>query len=280
MRKSYRWLLAFAAAAAVLLAWTLWSNSAPEVTEYSVTAASLPEEFDGFRIVQISDLHNADFYEEVAALTAGAEPDIIVFTGDLVDANHTDIDAALSMVAMAVEIAPCYYVTGNHESWIPQYAEMETALIESGVRVLHNEKIYLERGQARIALIGLDDPVFMNDGWEVEDDASVIRAQLEPLAADENGFMLLLAHRPELFGVYAETGVDLALSGHVHGGQFRLPVLGGVYGPDQGLFPEYDAGLFSEGDTNMIVSRGIGNSVFPLRFNNRPEVVLIELYAE
>ena len=275
-----KWLLVCAVLIAAVVGWTLWSNTAPVLTEITVASAALPDEFNGFRIVQISDLHNAEFVEDIAALVNSAEPDIIVITGDIVDANHTDIDTALRLVEMAADIAPCYYVTGNHESWISEYAEMEAAITGMGVTVLRNEKSTIECNGAEIALLGVDDPVFMNDGWEVADDAAMLRPILDALTADEERFMLLLSHRPELFELYAELGIDLAFTGHVHGGQFRLPFVGGLYGPDQGFLPEYDAGLYTDGDTSMAVSRGIGNSVFPIRFNNRPEIVLVELIAE
>ena len=275
-----KWLLVCAVLIAAIAGWTLWGNTAPVLTEITVASAALPDEFDGFRIVQISDLHNAELVEDIAELVSSAEPDIIVITGDIVDANHTDIDMALRLVEMVADIAPCYYVTGNHESWIPEYAEMEAAIAGYGVTVLHNDKLSIERDGAEIALLGVDDPVFMNDGWEVTDDAAMLRPILDDLTADEERFMLLLIHRPELLALYAEYGIDLAFTGHVHGGQFRLPFVGGLYGPDQGFLPEYDAGLYTSGDTYMVVSRGIGNSVFPIRFNNRPEIVLVELKAE
>lgn len=275
-----KWLLVCAVLITAVVGWALWGNTAPELTEITVAFASLPDEFDGFRIVQISDLHNAEFVEDIAVLVNSAEPDIIVITGDIVDANHTDIDMALQLVEMVADIAPCYYVTGNHESWIPEYSEMEAAITGYGVTVLHNEKLSIERGGGEIALLGVDDPVFMNDGWEAADDAAMLSPILDGLTADEERFMLLLSHRPELFGLYAEYGIDLAFTGHVHGGQFRLPFVGGLYGPDQGFLPEYDAGLYTSGTTSMVVSRGIGNSVFPIRFNNRPEIVLVELKAE
>jgi len=280
MKRLLKWLCAVIVIFGALTVWTLWGNTAPVLTQITVSSTVLPHEFDGFRIVQISDLHNAGFVGEVAALAAEAQPDIIVFTGDIVDANHTDTGIALKMAELAVEIAPCYYVTGNHESWVGEYTELETGLIELGVIVLHNEKLPVEKNGAEILIVGVDDPVFMNDGWEVDDDAALLRPILRSLTAGEDGFVLLLSHRPELFGLYAETGIELVVSGHVHGGQFRLPLVGGLYGPDQGVFPEYDAGLYTYGATNMVVSRGIGNSVFPVRFNNRPEVVLIELKAE
>ena len=95
-----------------------------------------------------------------------------------------------------------------------------------------------------------------------------------------DAYTILLSHRPELFDTYVASGVDLVFSGHAHGGQFRLPFLGGVIAPNQGLFPEYDSGLYTQGDTNMLVSRGIGNSIIPIRFNNRPEIIVVELLTE
>ena len=104
--------------------------------------------------------------------------------------------------------------------------------------------------------------------------------KLEELHTEDDVFTILLSHRPELFDIYADHGMDLILSGHAHGGQFRLPFIGGLVAPNQGLFPEYDAGIYTEGNTNMLVSRGVGNSILPFRINNRPEVILIELQAE
>ena len=106
---------------------------------------------------------------------------------------------------------------------------------------------------------------------------AMVSTKLNSLTGDENGYTILLSHRPELFDTYVSCGVDLVLSGHAHGGQFRLPLIGGLVAPNQGLFPKYDAGLYTDGGTNMVVSRGLGNSIIPIRFNNRPEIVLVEL---
>jgi predicted MPP superfamily phosphohydrolase len=103
--------------------------------------------------------------------------------------------------------------------------------------------------------------------------------KLDELISEEE-FTLLLSHRPEMFDTYVEKDVDLVFSGHAHGGQFRIPFVGGVFAPNQGLFPKYDSGIYSEGNTTMVVSRGIGNSAFPFRINNRPEVILVELDTE
>lgn len=97
---------------------------------------------------------------------------------------------------------------------------------------------------------------------------------------DKTTYSILLSHRPELFEVYAKNNIDLILSGHAHGGQFCLPLIGGLLAPNQGLFPKYDSGIYTQENTNMVVSRGIGNRLFPFRFNNCPEVILIELKSK
>lgn len=143
---------------------------------------------------------------------------------------------------------------------------------EAGVTVLHDSEILLERNGVFVSLIGMDDP-----SYAAQNSGSLnVDQRITELTAKES-YTILLSHRPELFRLYSEAGIDLVLSGHAHGGQFRLPFVGGLVAPDQGFFPEYDAGQYSDGGTNMIVSRGIGNSIIPIRFNNRPEVVLIEL---
>ena len=140
---------------------------------------------------------------------------------------------------------------------------------------MENETVELERDGETITLLGVYDPAFEADYWRVyEDDA--LHTNLKLLSRD-TGFSILLSHRPEFMDLYAQYPVDLVLSGHAHGGQFRLPLIGGLIGPGQGLFPEYDCGLYQKDNTQMIVSRGIGQSLFPFRFNNRPEVVLITL---
>lgn len=259
-----------------LLIWLLWANSSPAVTQVTVASGALPEAFEGFKIAHVSDLHNAVFgrkNEKLLSLIRAAEPDIIAITGDLIDSRHTDIDSALAFVEAAAEIAPVYYVTGNHESRL-DFDEIEPRLIAAGARVLRNEAEDIGRGGERIRLAGIDDPSFIRTGGTAEERAA---AELEQLGDGGGTFTVLLAHRPELVEVYAEYGAGLVLSGHAHGGQVRLPLLGGLYASGQGLLPEYDSGLYSLGETQMVVSRGLGNSVAPLRVNNRPELVIVTL---
>jgi len=201
---------------------------------------------------------------------------MIAITGDLIDCRRTDIEVALRFTEAAMEIAPCYYVTGNHEARISGYDELKERLMEQGVIVLEDQRIELEQSGEKIALLGVNDLGFQADSL-YDDSETVMKRKLQVLSQDEDGFTILLSHRPELFENYVDSNMNLVLSGHAHGGQFRLPFVGGVLVPNQGWFPEYDAGLFAEETTTMIVSRGIGNSAFPFRFNNRPEVILIEL---
>ena len=259
-----------------LLIWLLWANSSPAATQVTVASGALPEAFEGFKIAHVSDLHNAVFgrkNEKLLSLIRAAKPDIIAISGDLIDSRHTDIDSALAFVEAAAEIAPVYYVTGNHESRL-DFDEIEPRLIAAGARVLRNEAEDIGRGGERIRLAGIDDPSFIRTGGTAEERAA---AELEQLGDGGGTFTVLLAHRPELVEVYAEYGAGLVLSGHAHGGQVRLPLLGGLYAPGQGLLPEYDSGLYSLGETQMVVSRGLGNSVAPLRVNNRPELVIVTL---
>ena len=266
---------------AALSLWIAWGNTALELNTYTVTSDKLPDAFEGYRIAHVSDLHNAEMgkdNEKLLAMLRNAAPDIIAISGDLVDSRNTDIDIALRFAQEAVKIAPCYYVTGNHEARISAYDQLKTGLEEAGVFVLENARVEIRRGGEAITVLGVEDPSFQTDYLLGAADA-VISASLAKLKTECDGFTVLLSHRPELFDTYVTAGMDLVLSGHAHGGQFRLPIIGGLVAPNQGMFPKYDAGLYTARNTNMIVSRGIGNSIVPFRFNNRPEIILIQLQS-
>ena len=259
--------------------WTLWGNIALEVNEYEIVSDRIPEAFAGFRIAQVSDLHNKDFgegYGQLLTLLSEINPDIIVVTGDLIDSRQTDLDVALEFAWQAGKIARVYYVSGNHEARVPEYEDLKTGLMKAGVVILENQKVQITREGESITLMGIDDPSFQED-YLFGDSESVARQAIEDLKNETDGYTILLSHRPELFDLYVETGMDLVFSGHAHGGQFRLPFVGGLVAPNQGFFPKYDAGQFNEENTTMIVSRGVGNSIIPIRFNNRPEIVLVTL---
>lgn len=273
MKKRKKWMLLTVLVlliAAIL--WIAYENTALERRDISVASGELPDAFDGFRVAHVSDLHNTEMgegNEALLALLRSSQPDIIAITGDLIDSRNTDVAVALAFAQEAMKIAPCYYVTGNHESRKSEFLKLEEGLLALGVKVLRNEEAVLEQNGEKLRILGVDDPTLM--------DNTTVGAELERLGSD--GFTLLLSHRPELFDTYCEAGMNVVLSGHAHGGQFRIPFIGGVIAPHQGFFPEYDSGLYAQEETHMIVSRGIGNSIFPFRVNNPPEVIIVTLEA-
>ncbi len=253
-------------------------NKALTVSEYKISSDKIAKAFDGYKIAQVSDLHNTEIgkdNEKLIEKLRETQPDIIAITGDVIDSRNTDKQVALDFIEQALTIAPCYYVSGNHESRIDSYKDFKTQLEELGVEILDDEKIVLEKSNAQITLAGVNDPSFETD-YLFGESKAVMNAKLNSLV-DEDGYSILLSHRPELFECYQDAKVDLVLSGHTHGGQFVVPFVGGLVAPNQGFFPEYDYGLFTQGSTNMIVSRGVGNSIFPFRVNNRPEIVVVQL---
>ena len=252
-----------------LLLFCNFQNKHLETTYYTYKAEQLGADLEGYRIVQISDLHNVKFGKNNQKLVdriRECEPDMIVLTGDLVDSNHTNVDRAVQFVDEIVKICPVYYVTGNHEYWLDtsEYENLMDGLASAGVVILDDQVVEISRGDAKLRLVGLDDK-------------SLADGTLEALLSDEKELTVVLAHEPQYFARYAGTGVDLVLSGHAHGGQFRLPFVGGIVAPDQGFPPEYTAGEYYMNGTEMIVSRGLGNSVIPVRLFNYPEIVCVEL---
>ena len=273
MKKTLAVRCVVAAVLFLIVVWIAWGNKALMTSSITVCGGRVLPALSGFRIAHISDLHNARFGENneyLLQVLSQSKPDIIVITGDLVDARRTDIAAALGFAKDAVTIAPFYYVTGNHETALPQqqYEQLMEGLETAGVTVLANDAVTVTYHGEEITVVGLSDP------------ASMAASRLSRLTDKEERYVILLAHRPDFFEEYAEGGADLVFSGHAHGGQFRLPFIGGLMAPDQGLFPKYDAGLYRDGNTSMVVSRGLGNSIIPFRINNRPEIILVELKAD
>ncbi len=269
-----RFIVPIAAVVLILLCvWIWYGNSAVEVSEYEIIA-DIPEGFDDFTIVQLSDLHNAQLGENnknVLDKLKDINADIIVMTGDMIDSRHTKVDIALSFAKEAMKIAPCYYVTGNHEARIyyagDEYEKFKTGLIALGVRVLENEAADINLNGETINIIGIQDTGF--------DFATGVDYLVSASLPDSDSFKILLAHRPEYFDLYE--GADLIFSGHAHGGQVRLPFIGGLFAPGQGLLPKYDGGVYEKDGRKMVVSRGMGNSLFPIRVNNKPEIVVVKL---
>lgn len=267
---------------AILSGVLIYEDKNIELNTYEITSEDLLAEFDGYRIAHISDFHNAVFGKDNSKLVdmlKEAKPDIIAITGDIIDSRRTDIDISFAFVEQILRIAPCYYVTGNHEARVSsEYVILKERMVNAGVIILENDTLTIEREDAFIEIIGLEDPTFGVIGT-TEEEAEVVADVLPKLTIADDNFTLLLSHKPEFFDIYVENNIDLVLSGHAHGGQFIIPFVGGLIAPGQGFFPELDSGLFEKDGTKMIISRGIGNSIIPLRINNRPEMILIELHS-
>ena len=259
-----------------------WQNNCLVVTNITYKNENIPESFNGYKIVQISDLHNKRFGDNQKYLLEKIEkikPDIIVVTGDVIDRREYNLEVAMEFIRGAVLIAPVYYVSGNHEAWSNKYVEIKRELEKAGVEVLDDTSIRIYRNDEFINLVGLSDPDFLTSDYLEGTDSSKLEKTLIELSKVE-GFKILLSHRPELIDIYAENDIELVLSGHAHGGQIRLPFIGGLVAPDQGLLPKYTSGTYTNKNTTMVVSRGLGNSVFPFRIFNRPEIVVVSLVRE
>ncbi|MEE1012520.1 MAG: metallophosphoesterase [Acutalibacteraceae bacterium] len=280
MKKWIKILLIIIIFAGLLAGYLVWGNSSVGVTEYTVSPANLPKSFNGFRIVQVSDLHN-DKFSGLLEKISDAKPDIIVLTGDLIDFYETDIPVAVEFAKNVVKIAPVYYVSGNHEYRTGQYDVLRPQLIEAGVKVLESETVKINRNGEEISITGINDPTFFGSG-EDNADMDAFSAELKMLAEGaDSDVNILLSHIPQILPLYAECGFDLVFTGHAHGGQFRFPIIGGgFFAPGQGWWPDYSEGMHTSGNTDMIISRGLGNSAFPLRLFNRPELVICELSGE
>lgn len=266
-------LLTFAAIAVILLVFCWCQNNILTASEYQFASSKVDDGLDGYRIVQISDLHNKSFGKSGNRLlkkVVELEPDMIVITGDVVDCNHTNVDKAIQCIEGLTEIAPCYYVTGNHEVMLGDLdvVWLMTNLDRCGVTRFDNKPVTIERGGSQFDLIGLSDSTLEYD-------------VLSSMKLDTSRLNVVLAHEPQFFKSYAEGGADLVFTGHAHGGQFRIPFTDiGLVAPDQGFFPEYTSGVHRSGDCEMVVSRGLGNSIIPLRLFNYPEIVAVTLSKE
>lgn len=239
------------------------SNNLLQVSYYNLDFIDMPESFEGYKIVHLSDLHNHAFGKNQKNLIRKIDvidPDIIVISGDFIDSRKYNLASSMDLIYGLADKYKIYYATGNNEAWSVKFNEVEEALLKAGVIVLRNNKktIYLDNDE--IDIIGIEDPSF--------------GIKLPELEIDR--FSIMISHRSELIEYYEESNVDVVFSGHAHGGQFRL-FNNGIYSPGQGYFPEYTQGVHELGNTKLVISRGLGNSVIPFRVFNRPEIVVVEL---
>lgn len=216
-------------------------------------------------------------------MVADNKPDIIVITGDTIDRRRPNLKRALQFLRDMEQIAPVYIVLGNHEGWSHKLPEFLDGINEMNITLLRNESATLMIEGNPLIIAGIDDPSFLRS----EHSKKHIRKQtykdsIDPMLSTLNSdlFTILLSHRPESFKSLTKYDFDLMLSGHAHGGQIRVPFIGGLFSPNQGFFPEYTESQHTFKDHTLIVSRGLGNSVFPFRIFNRPEIIVIELQQQ
>lgn len=244
-----------------------------EISRYEVNSKKLPESFDGFKIVQLSDLHGAEFGEDGMGLVEKVkelEPDMIALTGDFVT-DEGDLAAVKKLAGRLTELCPVYFVSGNHEFGSGLAVKVRNILERAGVKYLSNEYLTISRGEDEILLGGVEDPLAYADMLSPDE----LAQKMNDAAPD--AFKILLGHRNYWMTEYPELPVDLIFCGHAHGGLIRIPGVGGLIGTDRRLFPDFDAGEYNNGRYTLIVSRGLGNSVPIPRVFNRPEIVCVEL---
>ena len=258
---------------AVLCLITIDSSFRLSVENYDISFNSLPESFENFKIVQLSDIHGKSYGEDSADLlqkVADAVPDIIVITGDLAD-DKTDMSFAYPLLSGLMDIAPTYYITGNHEYDSADLDGLLEVIYSCGVTFLDNDYVMLERGGDKIALIGISDPNGRADMPTPEEVFEHVRD------IEGDCFTVVLNHRNTRLQRFSDLGADLVLSGHAHGGIVRLPFTDGLIGPARELLPTYTDGIYSMGNTVMFVSRGLAGH---LRFLNNPQIPVITLHSQ
>ncbi len=255
----------------ILIACILIGFASPlRLVEYDLKFDNLPDAFDGYKILQITDFHCKEFGSQERPLidmAKKANPDIIVLTGDIVDEAHS-VDNAQILLEGLSDIAPIYYVTGNHEYYDgTPYQDFKYLCNQYGVISLKNETVEAQHNGQKILITGLD---FVSSTYYMKDFIGY---------ANPDYFNIMLYHDSSKFDFLSEYGYDLVLSGHGHGGLIRIPFVGGLIGTDHQLFPKYDYGEFHEKSSTMISSSGIGDARIP-RWNNPRECVLITLHKD
>lgn len=262
------------AAILIMFAFLYWQNNVLVMSKHVIQSDKIPRNFDEYKILHLSDLHNKTFgknQEKLVGRVKKEKPDIIVFTGDIIDRRSKELKPAADLIEQLVELAPVYFVHGNHEWDSDLKRELETMFIQKGVVIMTNRVRVIERNGELIEMAGIDDP---ENGLSLRTNIKRIKDKMQP-----DLYSIVLSHRPTGFTTYTSEGFNLVFSGHAHGGQFRLPIIGGVFAPGEGFNPKYSEGIHRQGNTNMVISRGLGNSIFPFRIFNRPEIVVITLQS-
>ena len=289
MRKKIRRTILLLLAAVVLVA--VAQNFTLTVARYDVASIKIPAAFEGYKILQLSDLHSAEFgegnqklYQKIRKL----DPDVILATGDMLNSTQDDGAVFLSLAEELAGVYPIYYIFGNHEMLVWEYHEefflnYIDRLTQLGVHVMHNQRVELTRGDEKIYLYGYDMPLryYNSRSYLGETGGDLCAQDLRGAIGmpGEGVYTVLAAHHPAFSDVYAGWGADLTFAGHLHGGVVRIPFVGGLLSPDLEFFPEQDRGMYEMGDGALVVSAGIGNSVIQFRLFNPPQLVLVTLHA-
>ena len=254
-------------------------NKKLKVRKTTLKFDKLPQAFDNFKIAQVSDIHcdkvglsDLSFINKIKNFN----PDMIVITGDILDSYNNNMDIAYNILSQLAIIAPCYFVSGNHELRLPEeYKQLINIMKKLNITYMNNSNQLITKNSESINLVGVEDYNFFKNEDNLNHRTNFIETLKELYSPDH--FNILLSHRPEKFPIYADIKYELIFSGHAHGGQWRVPFVGGIFSPSQGFFPKYTNGNYALEDSTIIVSQGLGNSSFPIRINNRIELVLATL---
>ena len=223
-----------------------------------------------YRIVHLSDYHSNNKID-VAEAVVNLNPDLIVFTGDLIDRRRYDIDSAMLLIDELKHICSIYYISGNHEAWSGHYDEVKEELIKRNVFVLEDNSYTYDD----LNIVGLKDFGFgLKDGTNTE--ITDIKSRVMKNNVVKNHLNILLVHRPELLKEYSKYDYNIIFSGHAHGGQFRF-FNRGLYSPNQGILPKYTSGRHEMNGSTLFISRGLGNSRFPIRIFNNFEIIVVDV---
>ncbi len=245
---------------------------------YNLVCKNLPENFSGFKIAHISDLHSNPA-KGIPEIVTDARPDIIVITGDILNDDEKPTDKVDALISALSDIAPCYFISGNHDLWKAGYRSVFAKYEELGAVFMDEKTVTIEKIGEKIGILGCSDP-FSRLPQAISENVQKNLVKLKKI----DGFNILLFHRANLFDMVKDAGFDLILAGHMHGGQIRIPGIGGVLAPSSAmlsktrmLFPKYSGGVVTSDNTTMIINRGASNTLPIPRLGNAPEVGIITL---
>lgn len=273
--------------AVIVLGWLiLYDSTHFVVVKYKISQNKLKR---GYRAVVLADLHNKKYGRNNELLLKAIEeqrPDAVWIAGDILTAHPgKSMQTAIELISELAKRYPLYYGNGNHEHRLKLYPETygnmaeeyAKALEKAGVRPLVNEHCVLEEYNLAIYGAEIDREYYKRFTIPDMEEGYMQRILGKP---DRRRYNVLLAHNPDYFPDYANWGADLVLSGHVHGGMVRIPGWKGVISPNVRFFPRYDGGKFTEGDSTMLLSRGLGMHTIPIRLFNPGELVVVELEGQ